>query len=106
VPFYQVWSFDYLAGVAGLFGNRTLNYNVSVNPGGAFGGEFSNYALIFNTDGWAALSYHFNPSLKLSSGIRADYYSNALLTYNPATGGLSSIDRLFWGPFLRLTGNF
>jgi len=60
---------------------------------------------VVNADGWAALSYTFTPSFKVSGGIRADYYANALVSYDFA-GNLQNIDRLFWGPFVRLTGKF
>ncbi len=42
----------------------------------------------------------------MSGGIRADFYDSALLTYNVDTGALQGLNRLYWGPFLRLTGTF
>ena len=105
-PIVGLWSVDYSGGIAGLIGSRTLNYSVTVTPGGSYGGSYRDIAFVFNADTWAALSYALSPSAKLSLGIRADYYTAPLMTYNTSTGAISDIDRLFWGPFLRLTGRF
>jgi hypothetical protein len=105
-PIMGLWSVDYSGGIAGLIGNRTLDYSIFATPGGVTFGNYENVAFVFNADSWAALSYSFTPALKLSSGIRFDYYSSPLMTYNISTGGLTDVDRIFWGPFLRLTGKF
>jgi hypothetical protein len=106
VPLQAAWSVDYEAGIAGLFGNRSFDYAVTVTPGNLyFAGSNNSNVLIFNTDGWAGLSYALSPHLKVTGGVHADYYADALTTYTLA-GGLTNVDRLFWGPFLRLTGNF
>jgi hypothetical protein len=44
--------------------------------------------------------------VKLSDGIRTDFYDSALTTYNINTGAVQNISRDFLGPFLRLTGTF
>ena len=65
---------------------------------------------VFNADASVALSYTFTPRAKLSAGMRFDGYWAALRTLNTHfTGdsiGLHNEDRFFWGPFLRLTGQF
>lgn len=106
IPIWGAWSVDYQAGIAGLVGNRTLDYNVVVIPGASSSGDFSKNAVIFNADTWGALSYAVTPHVKVSGGIRADYYANVLTTYNATSGAATTVDRLFWGPFLRLTGKF
>ena len=105
LPIQVAWSIDYEAGIAGLIGDRSFNYLVTVMPGTSFSGSNNTYAVVFNADAWAGLSYALTSQLKMTGGIRADYYADALTTYNYA-GGLTSVDRLFWGPFLRLTGKF
>ena len=105
VPIQASWSIDYEGGIAGLIGDRSFNYNVTVTPGAAFSGSNNTYGMVFNADGWAGLSYAFTRQLKMTAGIRADYYADALTTYNFA-GGFTNVDRLYWGPFLRLTGRF
>lgn len=61
---------------------------------------------MFNADGFTALSYRFTPTFKLSAGIRADFYNAALRTYDINTGSIQSLSRVYWGPFVRLTGSF
>ena len=73
--------------------------NVHVSPSGF-------PALVLNADGWAAISYTFTPHFKASAGIRGDFYSFALTTYDVGTGGLTNISRFYGGPFVRLTGSF
>jgi len=106
VPIVGLWSFDYSGGIAGLIGDRSFNASVSNSAGPGFAASYNNSVFVFNADGWAALSYLFTPNYKLSGGIRGDFYTAALTTYNVNTGGLENIDRLYWGPFIRLTGTF
>jgi hypothetical protein len=106
VPLEGKWSAEFAGGVAALIGNRTLNVSITESPGGFFSAGYGGSAVIFNADAWAGLSYRFTPSFKIIAGLRTDYYNNALLTFNPVTGGLQTVDRNFWGPFLRLTGQF
>jgi hypothetical protein len=103
---WPAWSFDYEAGIAGLVGNRSFSYAVTVTPGGTVSGSTSAIVFVFNTDAWAGLSYALTPQVKLTGGIRADFYDGALTTYNVNTGGLEDLSRTYWGPFLRLTGAF
>jgi hypothetical protein len=105
VPITGFWSFDYSGGIALLFGERKSNFLLS----GAFGPLAINTnttAFVFNADGWAAISYALTPNLKASAGVRGDYYNSPLMSYDINTGGSVNIDRLFWGPFVRLTGAF
>jgi hypothetical protein len=106
VPIKGAWFFDYGAGIAGLVGDRSFNVNVWNNTGTIFFGNSINTAFVFNSDAMLALSYHFTPHYKFSVGIREDFYANALTTYNLSTGGLSNVNRIYWGPFARLTGSF
>jgi hypothetical protein len=106
VPIWGPVSFDYQAGIAALFGQRSLDYTVSVAPGGIFSGSYKDTIMVPNPDGWIGLSYAFTSNVKLTGGIRADLYINALSTYAINGGGLVDVDRLYWGPFLRLTGKF
>lgn len=106
VPLSGVWSVDYLVGVAELAGTRSTSYDVTRTTGAPASGNSSSVGLIFNADGWAALSYALTPAYKISTGIRADYYADVLSTYDVSINGTRNIDRLFWGPFIRLTGKF
>jgi hypothetical protein len=106
VPLVGSWSFDYEAGIAALFGPRSFNANGSSSTGVAFSENLSATVGVFNADGWAALSYWFTPHVRLSGGIRGDFYDAPLVTYNINTGSLQNIDRLYWGPFLRLTSSW
>jgi hypothetical protein len=106
VPIRGSWFFDYGAGIAGLVGDRSFNVNVWNSTGTIFFGNSSNTAFVFNSDAMLALSYHFTPHYKFSVGIREDFYANALTSYNINTGGLTNINRIYWGPFARLTGSF
>jgi len=102
VPIVGSWSFDYSGGIAGLIGNRIFDASVASSTVASL----NNMTFVFNTDGWVAISYLFTPNYKLSGGVRADFYGDALTTYNVNTGGLEDINRLYWGPFIRLTGAF
>jgi hypothetical protein len=106
VPIVGFWTFDYEAGVAELFGQRSLNFNMTTSTGGMAFTTTSPNVFVFNADAWVALSYWFTPHVKLSGGIRTDFYDSALATYNINTGAVQNISRDFWGPFLRLTGTF
>jgi len=106
VPIRGSWSFDYGGGIAALFADRTFNLSVWPNPGSFFQTSYSNNAFVFNADGLLGFSYQFTRNYKLSAGVRADFYNAALLTYNATTGGVSGTNRIYWGPFVRFTGQF
>lgn len=105
VPITGFWSFDYSGGIALLFGERKSNFLLSGNFS-ALAINTNTTAFVFNADGWAAISYALTPNLKASAGVRGDYYNSPLMSYDINTGGSVNIDRLFWGPFVRLTGAF
>jgi hypothetical protein len=106
IPIQGSWSFDYSGGVAALIGDRSFNVAMFNSGGPGFAANYSSTVFVFNADGFAALSYTFTPNLKASFGIRADFYNAALKTFDINTGGLASLDRIYWGPFVRLTGSF
>jgi hypothetical protein len=105
VPITSFWSFDYSGGIALLFGERMSNF-YSAGTFGTLAINTNTIAFVFNADAWAAVSYAITPNLKASAGIRGDYYNSPLMSYDINTGGSVNIDRLFWGPFVRLTGAF
>jgi hypothetical protein len=106
IPIQGSWSFDYSGGLAALIGDRSFNIAMLNSAGPGFAANYSSTVFVFNADGFAALSYKFTPNLKASVGLRADYYNSALKTYDINTGGIASLDRVYWGPFFRLTGSF
>ncbi len=101
IPIVGAWSFDYGAGIAALVGQRKFDASTSTG----FTASDRATAVVFNADGWMAFTVRFAPQFKLSSGIRGDFYNNALTTYD-ISGALKNIDRFYWGPFVRLTGTF
>ena len=114
IPLQPRWGIDYMAGLAVLFGDRSVNesatgtlFNIPGFPNGIQSASISSSstAAVWNVDASAALSYQLTEHAKLSGGIRLDNYWNALATYTTA-GSVVTIDRLYWGPYLRLTGQF
>jgi hypothetical protein len=106
IPIVGAWSFDYGGGIAALWGNRNFNVSLFDTNGAGSGFNSSTQTFVFNADALAALSYAFTSYFKASAGVRGDYYAAALTTYNINTGLLRQVDRLYWGPFVRLTGAF
>ncbi len=106
VPLVGFWSFDYGAGVDILFGPRSLKVTTGSSTGPTTVTNVSSVVGVFNGDSFASLGYSFTPHMKLSGGIRADFYLAPLTTYTIGTGALTNIDRVYWGPFVRLTGNW
>jgi len=106
IPVLGFWSFDYGAGIAELIGDRSFHLSATTNTGTNSLIDTHSTVFVFNADGWGALSYAFTPNTKVSLGVRDDFYNSALTTINTYTGGLQSLDRAYWGPFLRLTGAF
>jgi hypothetical protein len=99
------------AGNAFTFAGNLCTGNVTAggfsgNVGPILLGCTSNKA-VFNADVSAALSYAFTPRGKISAGLRFDGYWGALRTLNADfSGGFHNEDRFYWGPFVRLTGQF
>lgn len=106
VPIMGSWSFEYSGGIAALIGNQTFNVTTWNSAGPGFTANYGSTPVVFNADAFTALSYVFTPTFKLSAGIRADFYNAALRTYDVNTGGLQNLSRVYWGPFVRLTGSF
>jgi len=114
VPLGGPWAVDYMGGIAVLFGEQKLKISgAGVSSSSFFGttGTFtfatqstSNKA-VFNADASAALSYWFTPHAKISAGFRFDGYWKALRTFD-ANGNIVNVDRFYYGPFVRLTGQF
>lgn len=106
IPIVGWWMFDYGGGIAELIGTRSFDGAVTASFPGSYNINQSTLTAIFNADASLALSYLLTSDIKLSGGIRGDYYNSALTTYNVNTGALQNIDRSYWGPFIRLTGLF
>jgi hypothetical protein len=106
VPIMGSWSFDYSGGLAVLIGDRSFNAALWNSAGPGFAANYGGTTAVFNMDGFTALSYRFTPNFKLSAGIRADFYNAALRTYDVNSGNIQSLSRVYWGPFVRLTGSF
>lgn len=124
VPLGGRWAVDYEGGVAGLFGQQTLNYSSY----GAYSfiyppcptcipipAQSTSHTPVFNADVSAALSYALTHHFKVSAGFWFDGYWDALRTLAPSDtypcagcGPMlfTNVDRLYYGPFLRLTGQF
>lgn len=104
LPITGLWAIDYMAGVAALYGNRSLD--VTLTAGGITGSiSFNDYGTVFNADAMAGLSYAFSQSMKLTAGYRFDGYWNALRTFDN-NFNFVDIDRFYPGPFLRATARF
>lgn len=104
VPLGGGWSFDYLGGIAVLFGPRSLDVSGSGAAANAGIANFgvSDVAAVYNVDAQVGLSYWFDPNVKLTGSYRFDGYWGAVKTFN-AAGAVSNENRFFAGPMLRLT---
>jgi hypothetical protein len=117
VPFAEGWGIDYMGGVAALFGERKLSVTGTASSSVALLGFGPTTTLtpfsfvsngsttIFNADASVALGYWLTPHAKLSVGVRFDGYWNAFRTVN-AAGTIGNANQLYYGPFVRLTGQF
>jgi len=114
-PLSGSWAFEYLGGVAVLFGNRSLNASqtlfvttatpfvptqTSVTTLSA-----SSTVGIFNLDAQAGISYWLTRNFKLTASYRFDGYWNALTVIEP-TGAPGQQGRFYYGPMLRGTMTF
>ena len=70
-PLGGQWSFDWLAGAAVLFGQRTDTFDATDTAAGGIPitGNSSDSGTIFNADAKAGLSYWINPNLKITRAI-------------------------------------
>jgi hypothetical protein len=112
VPLSGAWAFDYDAGAAVLFGDR--NYSASANIVSSFGvgGPFflrnvqlTSSSAVFNADASAALAYWLTRRFKVAVGFRFDGYWDALIQ-QAETFNTESMNRFYFGPFIRATGKF
>jgi hypothetical protein len=110
-PLAGSWAFDYLGGLAVLFGNRSFNATqtlfatvvtaappITLNSLTAL--SLSNTVAVFNLDVQAGISYWLTSNFKLTVSYRFDGYWNALTIIEP-DGGLGSQGRFYYGPMLR-----
>ena len=114
-PLAGSWVFDYLGGVAVLFGNRTLNATQTVSatttafPFTTLSSitvlNSSSTVGIFNLDAQAGISYWLTPNFKVTASYRFDGYWGALTIIEP-TGAPGQQDRFYYGPMLRGTVTF
>jgi hypothetical protein len=114
-PLGGSWAFDYLGGVAVLFGNRSLNASQTVfatTPSPSFPPQTSVTALsasstvgILNLDAQAGISYWLTHNFKLTASYRFDGYWGALTIIEP-NGAPGQQDRFYYGPMLRGTISF
>lgn len=113
VPLGGSWVFDYLGGVAVLFGQRSLNASevISVHSTGTvfvpLTGALSNSSdvAVFNLDAQAGFSYWFTTNFKLTASYRFDGYWEALTIVEP-NGALGHQSRYYYGPMLIATVTF
>ena len=116
VPLNGGWTFDYLGGVAVLFGDRkldstsTLSLVIDPGPGQGTGSltttlSNSDFGAVFNLDAQAGLSYWFTKNFKMTATYRFDGYWGVLRTVNTA-GAIVNEDRFYHGPMLRATLTF
>jgi hypothetical protein len=108
-PSGGTWAFEYLGGVAVLFGNRSLNgsqtlYATVVTPPAVVtsltGLSASSTVGILNLDAQAGISYWPTNNFKLTVSYRFDGYFNALTIIEP-NGSVGQQDRFYYGPMLR-----
>jgi hypothetical protein len=111
-PLGDSWAFEYLGGVAVLFGNRSLNASQTFNGTSPPFILTSLTALsasstvgILNLDAQAGISYWLTHNFKLTVSYRFDGYFGALTIIEP-NGALGQQDRIYYGPMLRGTVTF
>jgi hypothetical protein len=115
IPLGGQWSIDWLAGVAVLFGERSLTQNTTVAfvsstpPVVSASAGSSDTAAVLNVDAQAGLSYWFSPTTKITASYRFDGYWRALKNVQAVNGTtltVSNVDQFYNGPMLRLTAKF
>ncbi|MGA8616548.1 MAG: Lpg1974 family pore-forming outer membrane protein [Xanthobacteraceae bacterium] len=109
------WAFEYLGGVAVLFGNRSLNASQSLfvttatpfvpTQSSVTALSVSSTVGIFNLDAQAGISYWLTNNFKLTASYRFDGYWGALTILEP-DGAPGQQDRFYYGPMLRGTVTF
>jgi hypothetical protein len=111
-PIAGGWFLDYMAGVAGLYANRSLDQIINITNNNAAGLSCLSgcpLALTSVTDGWVlnadvmlGVGYAFTPSAKLSVNYHGDGYFNALRIVD-TNNNLSYANRMYHSVNLRLT---
>jgi hypothetical protein len=110
-PLAGSWAFEYLGGVAVLFGDRSFSATQMLNAistGGAFTAipttsiNQSGAAAVFNLDAQVGISYWLTPTFKLMASYRFDGYWGALKVLE-ANAEVRNQDRFYYGPMLRAT---
>jgi hypothetical protein len=115
-PLGGAWSFDYMAGVAGLYGRRKVNQTVNISyptvptftppavllSGGPISASSSSNGFVFNLDAMLGISYAINQNVSLMMNYRFDGYWNALRGYD-TNGNVTNLNRFYHGPMIRLT---
>jgi len=112
-PLGGSWTFDYLGGIAVLFGNRSLNATQTAYATTIAAGSLNSVTAlsasstvgVFNLDAQVGISYWFTRNFKLTASYRFDGYWNALTIIEP-DGTLGQQDRFCYGPMLRGTVTF
>ena len=115
-PLGGPWAVDYMGGLAVLFGQRQLDINGTAVSSSAFFGfgptaqfpfhtRITESTSVFNADASAALSYWFTRQAKLSVGFQFDGYWNPLKTVS-TNNVITDVGRFYYGPFVRLAGQF
>ncbi len=102
VPIAPNLDLDVSAAGAVLFGRRKLSYTVSYYYAGpSYSDSETDSATVPNVEASAALTYSVTPNFKISGGYRVEQFWNVMPTVE--SGGIKDDNRLFHGPFLRLT---
>jgi hypothetical protein len=105
LPLSGAWGIDYMGGIAYLFGERSLDVSGAATGVGSFASNISDHQGVFNADASAGLYYAFSQNAKITAGYRFDGYWQSLKTVD-ANLNVVDVDRLFYGPFLRLTARY
>jgi len=110
-PIAGSWVFDYLGGVAVLFGDRSLHATqllsatasrIAFNSASTL--DASTLVAVFNLDVQAGISYWLTQNFKLTASYRFDGYWGALSVIE--NSGIVSQSRFFFGPMFRATAYF
>lgn len=113
-PLGGSWAFDYIGGVAVLFGQRKITASQALSATDTFGTDFvvgqptavdkSEFAAVFNLDAEPGISYWVTPTFKVTGSFRFDGYWGALKVIE-ANGAIGNQNRFYYGPMLRATWN-
>jgi opacity protein-like surface antigen len=118
IPLAPRWSIEYMGGVAGLYGRRSVVQTVNINQSaGTLPASFvfpicaagcpvnagaSDNAWVPNADAMVGLSYAVTQNLKASVSYRFDGYWNALKSFN-SNGQVTDLNRFYQGVMLRVS---